>query len=85
MSWAIRRAARGERVRTAIGIAFAVDTAKRNGAELIVMATHGHTDLAQMLIGSVAEKVVIAGLTPVHNGSGTPTPVHSAMACVGPP
>ena len=35
-----------------------VDTAKRNGADLIVMSTHGHTGLAHMLIGSVAERVV---------------------------
>jgi nucleotide-binding universal stress UspA family protein len=35
-----------------------VDTAKRNGADLIVMGTHGRTGLAHMLIGSVAERVV---------------------------
>ena len=35
-----------------------VDTAKHNRADLIVMATHGHTGLAHMLIGSVAERVV---------------------------
>jgi universal stress protein A len=35
-----------------------VDTAKRNAADLIVMATYGRTGLAHMLIGSVAERVV---------------------------
>jgi universal stress protein A len=35
-----------------------VDTAKRSAADLIVMATHGRTGLAHMLIGSVAERVV---------------------------
>jgi len=35
-----------------------VDTARRGGADLIVMATHGRTGLAHMLIGSVAERVV---------------------------
>jgi universal stress protein A len=35
-----------------------VDTAKRSGADLIVMATHGRTGLAHVLIGSVAERVV---------------------------
>lgn len=35
-----------------------VDTAKRSGVDLIVMATHGRTGLAHMLIGSVAERVV---------------------------
>jgi universal stress protein A len=35
-----------------------VDTAKRTSANLIIMGTHGHTGLAHMLIGSVAERVV---------------------------
>ena len=42
-----------------------VDTAKRSGADLIVMATYGHTGLAHMLIGSVAEKVVRSAHCPV--------------------
>jgi len=35
-----------------------VDTARRRGVDLIVMATHGRTGLAHVLIGSVAERVV---------------------------
>ncbi len=35
-----------------------VNTAKREDADLIVMATHGRTGMAHLLIGSVAERVV---------------------------
>jgi universal stress protein A len=42
-----------------------VDAAKRNGADLIVLGTHGRTGLAHMLIGSVAEKVVRTASCPV--------------------
>jgi nucleotide-binding universal stress UspA family protein len=35
-----------------------IDTAQRSGIDLIVMATHGHTGLAHLFMGSVAEKVV---------------------------
>ena len=35
-----------------------IDTAQRTGTDLIVMATHGHTGLAHLFMGSVAEKVV---------------------------
>jgi universal stress protein A len=42
-----------------------VDTAKRTGTDLIIMATHGRTGLAHVLIGSVAEKVVRAAGCPV--------------------
>jgi universal stress protein A len=42
-----------------------VDTAKRAGADLIVIGTHGRTGLAHMLIGSVAEKVVRTAPCPV--------------------
>ncbi|MFQ5684032.1 MAG: universal stress protein [Candidatus Binatia bacterium] len=35
-----------------------VDLAKREGASLIVMSTHGRTGLAHVLVGSVTEKVV---------------------------
>ncbi len=35
-----------------------VEAAQRNAADLIIMSTHGHTGLAHMLIGSVAERVV---------------------------
>lgn len=42
-----------------------VDTARRSGADLIVMATHGRTGLAHVLIGSVAERVVRHAHCPV--------------------
>jgi universal stress protein A len=42
-----------------------VDTARRSGAGMIVMGTHGRTGLAHMLIGSVAEKVVRTAGCPV--------------------
>jgi universal stress protein A len=41
------------------------DTAKRAGADMIVMATHGRTGLAHMFMGSVAEKVVRTAACPV--------------------
>jgi universal stress protein A len=42
-----------------------VDTAKSVGADLIVMATHGRTGLAHLVMGSVAEKVVRTAACPV--------------------
>jgi universal stress protein A len=41
------------------------DTARRAGADLIVMGTHGRTGLTHMLLGSVAEKVVRTAACPV--------------------
>ena len=41
------------------------DTAKRQRANLIIMATHGRTGLAHMFMGSVAEKVVRTASCPV--------------------
>jgi len=41
------------------------DFAKRIGADLIVMASHGRTGLAHMLLGSVAERVVRLSHCPV--------------------
>lgn len=41
------------------------ECAKIDGADLIVMGTHGRTGLAHMLIGSVAEKVVRLATCPV--------------------
>ena len=42
-----------------------VEEAEREGADVIVMATHGRSGLAHLLIGSVAEKVVRHATTPV--------------------
>ncbi len=39
--------------------------AKENDIDMIVMGTHGHSGLAQMLLGSVAEKVVRKAPCPV--------------------
>jgi nucleotide-binding universal stress UspA family protein len=47
-----------------------LDYAKENGVDLIVMGTHGRGGLAQMLMGSVAERVVRLASCPVlivHN------------------
>lgn len=42
-----------------------VDTAKQQRATMIVMATHGRTGLAHVLLGSVAERVVRLAECPV--------------------
>jgi universal stress protein A len=42
-----------------------VDVAKKGGYDLLVLGTHGHTGLAQALIGSVAERVVRHASCPV--------------------
>ena len=42
-----------------------VNYAKERGMDLIVMGTHGRSGLAQLLIGSVAEKVVRTAPCPV--------------------
>lgn len=53
---------KGQRVRTILKTGspahIIIDTAQRTGTDLIVMATHGHTGLAHLFMGSVAEKVV---------------------------
>ncbi|GIW56698.1 MAG: universal stress protein [Nitrospiraceae bacterium] len=41
------------------------DTAKRAKADMIIMATHGRTGLAHVLLGSVAERVVRLAPCPV--------------------
>ncbi|MFN8624543.1 MAG: universal stress protein [Candidatus Binatia bacterium] len=60
---------KGRRVRTAIKTGAAakviVDSAKKDRADLIIMATHGRTGLAHMFMGSVAEKVVRGAACPV--------------------
>ncbi|MGD8292836.1 MAG: universal stress protein [Desulfobacterales bacterium] len=42
-----------------------IDAAKKNNADLIVMATHGRTGLSHALMGSVAEKVLRQAPCPV--------------------
>jgi len=41
------------------------DSAKRTKADLIIMATHGRTGLAHVLLGSVAERVLRSAPCPV--------------------
>ena len=41
------------------------DTASKQKADLIVMATHGRTGLSHLLMGSVAERVVRTAVCPV--------------------
>jgi nucleotide-binding universal stress UspA family protein len=41
------------------------EIAKKDGADLIIMATHGHTGLHHLLVGSVAERVVRLASCPV--------------------
>jgi nucleotide-binding universal stress UspA family protein len=50
------------------------DTAKRQRANLIIMATHGRTGLAHMFMGSVAEKVVRTAACPVLTVRSTARP-----------
>jgi nucleotide-binding universal stress UspA family protein len=42
-----------------------VETAERDGVDLIVMSTHGRTGIDHMLMGSVTEKVVARAPCPV--------------------
>jgi nucleotide-binding universal stress UspA family protein len=42
-----------------------VEHAKENGADLIVMGTHGRTGLGHLLLGSIAERVVRTAPCPV--------------------
>jgi len=54
-------------VRTTEGIAAVeiVETAKREGVDLIIMATHGHTGVKHFFLGSTTEKVVRTAACPV--------------------
>jgi nucleotide-binding universal stress UspA family protein len=62
-------AANGVRARAIVkpGVAWReiIDTARDEGAELIVIGTHGHSGLNRMLLGSVAERVVRQAPCPV--------------------
>ncbi|HLI82215.1 MAG TPA: universal stress protein [Candidatus Binataceae bacterium] len=42
-----------------------IAAARENGADLIVMATHGRTGLSHFILGSVAERVVRESTVPV--------------------
>ena len=42
-----------------------LDVARRSGADMIVMATHGRTGLPRLFLGSVAEKVLRSATCPV--------------------
>jgi universal stress protein A len=57
-------AARSE-VRVGTDFAEIIDYARKHQADMIVMATHGRTGLAHVLVGSVAEKVVRKAPCPV--------------------
>jgi nucleotide-binding universal stress UspA family protein len=62
-------AARGLQVRQSVrlGLDFQeiIEYARAEGVDLIVMATHGRTGLAHVLVGSVAERVVRKSPCPV--------------------
>jgi len=42
-----------------------IDTAKAEGADLIVVGSHGRTGMARLMVGSVAAKVVAQSTLPV--------------------
>ena len=52
-------------VRSAVPVDAIVRTARRVGADLIVVGTHGRTGLARVVLGSVAERVVALAPCPV--------------------
>ena len=54
-----------QRVEVGAPHANVVELAEREGADLIVMSTHGRTGLDHMLMGSVTEKVVARAPCPV--------------------
>jgi nucleotide-binding universal stress UspA family protein len=52
-------------VRSAVPFSAIIRTARRDGAELIVLGTHGRRGLARVALGSVAERVVALAPCPV--------------------
>ena len=67
--WASAARAQGMTVRTIVRTGSAneeiVNLATDEGAELIIMGTHGRTGLNSMLLGSVADRVIRFALCPV--------------------
>ena len=67
--WASAARAEGMTVRTIVRTGSAneeiVNLATDEGAELIIMGTHGRTGLNRMLLGSVADRVVRLARCPV--------------------
>ena len=67
--WASAARAEGTTVRTIVRTGSAneeiVNLATDEGAELIIMGTHGRTGLNRMLLGSVADRVIRFALCPV--------------------
>jgi nucleotide-binding universal stress UspA family protein len=60
---------RGLHVETQVALGDAaeqiLETARKRGADVIVMATHGHGALAKAVFGSVTERVLRVGICPV--------------------
>ena len=50
---------------TAVRSVGILDTAQEENADLILIATHGHTGIKHLMLGSTAEKVVRKARCPV--------------------
>ena len=61
-----------ELVREGYPASVIVDEAESQGADLIVIGTHGHTGLKHMLLGSIAERVVQKAPCPVLTVKASP-------------
>ena len=57
-----------------------LDCARTDSADLIVVGSHGHGALAQMILGSVADRVVRQAPCPVLMVRSTPAGDHDAVA-----
>jgi nucleotide-binding universal stress UspA family protein len=59
----------GIRYHTAVGFGDPAEEivryAEKENVDLIIMATHGHTGLARLVLGSVAARVVASSVAPV--------------------
>ena len=68
-NWAEEARAAGCTVRTVmrVGLAYreVVDAAKDEGADLVLLATHGRGEIHRLLVGSVADKVIRMAPCPV--------------------